>query len=306
MATSSKCGTKRKVLSLEERVKVIERAKNNELARSIAKAFEVGKTQIQNIIANKSEILKSWEDGIRGERKYVKPRRSLYADVNGLVWDWFVNARARNIPVTGKLIQEKASLLSEELNHEGFAASNGWLESWRKRFGVRSAALSGESASVREEDVADWSKRLPTICTGYEARNIFNADETGLFYRCLPNRSMVQKADSCKGGKNAKERVTVLLGSSVIGEKLKPLVIGKAANPRCFKGINKGTLGVHYESNCKAWMTASLFREWLERLNQRFIQEKRHILLFIDNCTAHPEVQLSNIKLVFLPPNTTS
>ena len=118
-----------------------------------------------------------------------------------------------------------------------------WLESWRKRFGVKSAASSGESASVREEDVADWAKRLPTICTGYEACNIFNADETGLFYRSLPNRSMVQKGDSCKGGKNAKERVTVLLDSSVIGEKLKPLVFGKAANPRCFKSINKGTLG---------------------------------------------------------------
>ena len=89
MATTSKCGTKRKVLSLEERVKVIEREKKQESARSIAKAFEVGKTQIQNIIANKSEILKLWEDGIRGERKYAKPRRSLYDDVNGL--DLLVN-----------------------------------------------------------------------------------------------------------------------------------------------------------------------------------------------------------------------
>ena len=28
--------------------------------------------------------------------------------------------------------------------------------------------LSGESADVREEDVADWSKRLSTVCAGYE------------------------------------------------------------------------------------------------------------------------------------------
>ena len=68
--------------------------------------------------------------------------------------------------------------------------------------------------------------------------------------------------------------MTVLSGSSVISEKIKPLVIGKAANPRCFKGINKGILGAHYESNCKAWITASIFREWLERLNQKFVQEK--------------------------------
>ncbi|KAI0242354.1 hypothetical protein LSAT2_013946 [Lamellibrachia satsuma] len=34
--------------------------------------------------------------------------------------------------------------------------------------------------------------------------------------------------------------------------------------------------------------------------------QKRNILMFVDNCGAHPDVKLSNIKLVFLPPNTTS
>ena len=54
---------------------------------------------------------------------------------------------------------------------------------------------------------------------------------------------------SVLSGKECKGKVTVLLGSSVIGDKLKPLVIGKAANPRCFKGVNRDALGVYYESN---------------------------------------------------------
>ena len=32
----------------------------------------------------------------------------------------------------------------------------------------------------------------------------------------------------------------------------------------------------------------------------------RKILLLVDNCPAHPEMTLSNVKIVFLPPNTTS
>lgn len=32
----------------------------------------------------------------------------------------------------------------------------------------------------------------------------------------------------------------------------------------------------------------------------------RHILLFLDNAPSHPPVKLNNIKLVFLPANTTS
>lgn len=53
-------------------------------------------------------------------------------------------------------------------------------------------------------------------------------------------------------------------------------------------------------------MTSDLFEKWLDKLNSKMISESRSILLFIDNCTAHPDVVRSNVKLVFLPPNTTS
>ena len=32
-----------------------------------------------------------------------------YADLNTKVFDWFCSARARNIPLTGRLLQAKAS-----------------------------------------------------------------------------------------------------------------------------------------------------------------------------------------------------
>ena len=53
-------------------------------------------------------------------------------------------------------------------------------------------------------------------------------------------------------------------------------------------------------------MTGQLFKQWLDKVNNRMIQQHRSILLFIDNCSAHPDVICSNIKLVFLPPNTTA
>ena len=116
-----------------------------------------------------------------------------------------------------------------------FSASNGWLQSWRKRFNVKVALLSGEAADVREEDVMKWMERLPTLCEGYEPCNIFNADETGLF-RALPSRSLVAKTDSYKGGKRSKERITVLLAAGATGEKLQPLIIEKSERPSVFQG----------------------------------------------------------------------
>ena len=96
------------------------------------------------------------------------------------------------------------------------------------------------------EVIDDWFKRLKDITEGYELKDIFNADETGLYFRTLPKKSMVKKGESCKGTKLAKDRVTVLFACSATGEKLKLLVIGDAENPQCFKSINKLNLPVHY------------------------------------------------------------
>lgn len=90
------------------------------------------------------------------------------------------------------------------------------------------------------------------------------------------------------------------------GEKLKPLVIGKSAKPRCFKNLNINKLPVKWKFNSKAWMTAKIFEEYLFEFNRKLIKQNRKILLVLDNCTSHPKLKLSNIKLLFLPPNTSS
>ena len=42
-------------------------------------------------------------------------------------------------------------------------------------------------------------------------------------------------------------------------------------------------------------------------LDRSMTRQKRMILLFVDNCLAHPHIQnLKSVTLLFLPPNTTS
>ena len=51
-------------------------------------------------------------------------------------------------------------------------------------------------------------------------------------------------------------------------------------------------------------MSGELFQEWVEGLDNKFLAQKRKV---VDNCPSHLEVEnLKAIKLVFLPPNTTS
>jgi len=72
----------------------------------------------------------------------------------------------------------------------------------------------------------------------YDPRNVFNCDETGLFYKCTPNRSLTIKNTDRTSGKFFKERITLLFCVNMIGEKLKPLMIGSSKNPNGFKNLN--------------------------------------------------------------------
>ena len=82
-------------------------------------------------------------------------------------------------------------------------------------------------------------------------------------------------------------------------------VIGKARNPRCFKNIKK--LPCRYRAQTKSGMDSILFEEWVREINKIFQAEERNVVLIVDNCPAHPTIEdLSNLKLIFLPPNTTS
>ena len=76
---------------------------------------------------------------------------------------------------------------------------------------------------------------MPNIIDKYEKRDLFNADETGLLFGVLPNKTMAFKNETCSGGKVSKERLTVLLCCNIIGEFERPLVKCKAKRPRASK-----------------------------------------------------------------------
>ncbi|PNF41040.1 hypothetical protein B7P43_G08225 [Cryptotermes secundus] len=86
----------------------------------------------------------------------------------------------------------------------------------------------------------------------------------------------------------------------------KTLVIGKAAKPRCFQNMDIQKLPVEWRSNKKAWMTSYIMEEWVSAFNGRIKIQNRHVLLFLDNATCHPHIELSNVRLAWFSPDTTS
>src|SRR5215212_7749594 len=66
---------------------------------------------------------------------------------------------------------------------------------------------------------------------------------------------------------------------------------------------------VWYYWNNSSWMQHSIFQSWIKQVNQQMRNQHRNILLLVDNVSSHhleEDEVLSNIKLHFLPPNTTA
>jgi hypothetical protein len=47
--------------------------------------------------------------------------------------------------------------------------------------------------------VDDFRSKIGKIVEGYKAEDIFNADETGLFFKALPDKTLAPKGEACKG-----------------------------------------------------------------------------------------------------------
>ena len=283
--------------------------------RKLAEELKISKGQVYNILIQKEEILKANAENLDPAAKRLKQRKTTFDTVNQLMSQYWIEIRRRPIAVSGTLLKEKALSFARALGVENFKASEGWLSCFKNRHNIAFKSISGESRDVNMSTVDDWKARLPGLCKDYNIKDIFNADETGLFFRALPNKTLATKGETCHGGKMSKERLSVLFCCSMLGEKLPPLVIGKSKIPAAFRtklGVCKKTKQfivpppVDWQHNSKAWMTEIIWTKWLSDMNSFFERKKRKIILFVDNMSAHVDLKLSNINLQFYPPNCTS
>ncbi|KAF7689887.1 Tigger transposable element-derived protein 6 [Cucumispora dikerogammari] len=137
----------------------------------------------------------------------------------------------------------------------------------------------------------------------YSKDDIYNIDKTGQSYKLIPSKTACKSVR--EGYKILKDRVSIGLCSNFFGTHImKPRIISKPANPRCF--CNWKQRSINYTSSKRAWLTREIFRKWLLNINDKMKLNKRKILLLIDNCHAHNiNNQYSNIEIMFFPKNTT-
>ncbi|XP_025410373.1 jerky protein homolog-like [Sipha flava] len=191
----------------------------------------------------------------------------------------------RHIPISGEIICEKARLFHREITkqEDGFTASRGWLDNFKHRHGIKRLKITGEKLSWDEASIEPFRNELQLVINenNLDLEQIYNADESGLFWRMLPEHTLTSSHEkNAPGRKIIKARITFMPCANASGTyKLPLLVIETAQKP---------------------------LREHLLNVN---LPPKA--LLLLDNCPGHPSAEElrsddGNIFAMFLPPNTTA
>lgn len=121
-------------LNLKTKIDLIKTEQEQKLSvKQLADKYKCGKTQVYKILKNKDDIREKWYRGQCSAKSKRSLKKTGNEEINELVYQWFLNARAKNLPISGPILQFQAKQIAERLGKNAFKASNGWLQSFRNR-----------------------------------------------------------------------------------------------------------------------------------------------------------------------------
>lgn len=106
--------------------------------------------------------------------------------------------------MSGPIIAEKALFFNLKLNGDPvFKASSGWLEKFKSRHGVRELNIEGEKMSAASvETVNAFKVKFQRMIDEHSLTRdqVYNADETGLNYKALPQKTLASYSEKYAPG----------------------------------------------------------------------------------------------------------
>ncbi|GFV25470.1 tigger transposable element-derived protein 1 [Trichonephila clavipes] len=204
----------RQSISLETKLAILDRLGKGEGSTAIGKHFNLGEYTVRAIKKNGAAIRKSIISDIRLSTKFASYTRDVLLErTERAIAIWIEEQVQRRIHVSGYLIQEKALQFYKSMKQsepststsqagKEFSASKGWLTGFLKRNALHNIKITGErrerereSATADEGAAKIFPEELAKIIEDgdYSADQVFNADETGHYWKKLPNRTYIAK-----------------------------------------------------------------------------------------------------------------
>lgn len=269
---------------------------------------QITQSTVSEILSDRYHYL---DQGIESSKPTFRQRTANWPILEEILFNWQQNIRRQGGCITGDILCEKARKIWPQIpQYKDIPPpefSTGWLAGFKKRYNLYKRAQYSEESSA-SATAAEEMKAVQTLAGEYEEDNIYNMDETGLFWRQAPSSGL--STQNRPGIKKDKSRITLVACVNSTGSDRLPIwFIGTAETPRSLRGLNIGALGGVWRANKKALMTSIIMSQWLLSFYSHV--GSRSVLLLMDNFLPHIQgAELapppSNIRIQWLPANSTS
>ena len=311
---------RRVTLTAQEKVEIARMAKAGVRRSALAIDFNVDSSVIRRLLSDEEQS-KAMEACKMGRGRSKRIRQGAYPELESRLMEVLRWVRSNGLPLSKRAIRVLANIEKQKMCASGdahiivnFTASDGWAMNFIRRHGLVTKRLHGAAASA--PNCIESLRKLQEDLKNYPLSHIYNMDETGLFYRLMPNRTYVLRSETAKTTRGikamtAKDRITLYVCTNADGTQKLPLgVIGKSKNPACFR-VRPLPKGVHYYSQERAWSDTWTMQQWFTDLFLPFIrnQTSQRVALILDNASSHAKELYdpkSQVSVISLPPNTTS
>ena len=148
-------------------------------------------------------LRETWQGATqRSERSAKRVRQTEHPQITEMMDLWVAKAIGDGILLTGEVLRRKWHVFADMAGipkDSRLKLSSGWLESFKHRHGLTQVKRHGEAGSAKAETVAAERKRVQELIqeSGYQLHDIYNMDETGLFYGYVLLQNHLQCCNKC-------------------------------------------------------------------------------------------------------------
>lgn len=155
--------------------------------------LQIKQPLISTWIREETKWREQWlQANCQSEREAKRVRQTEHPEVSEMMDLWVSKAMDDGIMLTGEVLRQKWNAFADMAGvpeDERLNLSNGWLGCFKERNGLKQMKRHGEAALSDAETVEEERERIQDLIkeSNYELRDIFNMDETGLFYAYAPS-----------------------------------------------------------------------------------------------------------------------
>ena len=234
-----------------------------------------------------------------------KGRPIKYPETNNKLIDYIEFNRKLGLPITTWALLIELYKLEPERKEMNIKANLQLLYRFMERYGFSFRSATHIGQKVNKDALTQASLFYNEVHTtinenGFNTYNIFNMDESPIFFNMVPNKTIAKKGKKTiiiKTQNQQKCRISILLGIGADGSKLMPLLI--------FKGKTGGYIETELSKNkyvlnkkClisvnqNAWATDTIIKKWFYNIWIKYIKNPENLCdntgyLILDRATSH-------------------